>query len=190
MAPEILFKRDYSYESDFYALGVIIHELAIGRRPFEGKNRAEIREEILKREVELRQDDLPFGWSPLLADLINQLLKKNPGERLGHGGVQEIKGHRYFSEVKWKRLERKEIKPPYIPSVICEMKEYLDEISLFNQMNEQGSQENLFTIDRDTNERFKEYDYERDEAKKDKVHKVLKSNLKKNKRMSQRKILV
>jgi serine/threonine protein kinase len=189
MAPEILFKRDYSYDSDFYALGVIIFELAMGRRPFEGKNRAEIREEILKRDVQLTPDDLPFGWSPLLADLINQLLKKNPLERLGHGGVQEIKSHRYFAEVKWKRLERKEIKPPYIPSVICEMKEYLDEISLFNQMNEQNSQENIFAVDRETNERFKEYDYDRGSPGKEKIQKVLKSNLKKNKRMSQRKIL-
>jgi serum/glucocorticoid-regulated kinase 2 len=40
MAPEILFKKEYSYESDFYALGVIVYELAMGRRPYEGKNRA------------------------------------------------------------------------------------------------------------------------------------------------------
>jgi serine/threonine protein kinase len=44
MAPEILFKKDYSYESDFYALGAIIYELTMGKRPFEGKNRAEIRD--------------------------------------------------------------------------------------------------------------------------------------------------
>jgi hypothetical protein len=102
--------------------------------------------------------------------------------------VQEIKSHRYFSEVKWKRVERKEVKPPYIPSVICEMKEYLDEISLFNQMNEQGNQENQCMLDRETNDKFREYDYDR-MPKKDKIQKVLKSTLKKNKRMSQRKIL-
>lgn len=44
MAPEILFKKEYSYESDFYALGVIIYELTMGKRPYEGKNRAEIRD--------------------------------------------------------------------------------------------------------------------------------------------------
>lgn len=104
MAPEILFKKDYSYESDFYALGVIIYEITMGRRPFEGKNRAEIREEIMKRDIHLTQDDLPFGWSPHMADLINRLLKRNPTERLGRGGVQEIKSHRYFSEVRWKRV--------------------------------------------------------------------------------------
>lgn len=68
------------------------------------------------------------------------------------------------------------------------MKEYLDEISLFNQMNEQGSRENQFALDRETNDKFREYDYDR-EPRKDKVQKVLKPTLKKNKRMSQRKIL-
>lgn len=41
------------------------------------------------------------------------------------------------------------------------MKEYLDEISLFNQINEQNNQENMITIDKETNDRFIEYDYDR-----------------------------
>jgi len=39
------------------------------------------------------------------------------------------------------------VKPPFIPNVISEMKEFLDEIALFNQMNEQNNQENLDMID-------------------------------------------
>ena len=34
MAPEILFRRDYSYSSDYYSLGVMIHELVVGKRPY------------------------------------------------------------------------------------------------------------------------------------------------------------
>lgn len=77
MAPEILFRRDYSYSSDFYSLGVMIHELVLGKRPFEGKNRTEIREEMMRRDVNLTTSDLPPGWSPYLPDLINRLLAKN-----------------------------------------------------------------------------------------------------------------
>jgi len=44
MAPEILFKSDFSFESDFYSLGVVLFELALGRRPYLGKSRNEIRE--------------------------------------------------------------------------------------------------------------------------------------------------
>jgi len=51
MAPEILFKRNYSYQSDFYSLGVVIFELAMGKRPYSGKTRAEIREELSNKEI-------------------------------------------------------------------------------------------------------------------------------------------
>ena len=51
MAPEILFKRNYSYQSDFYSLGVVIFELAMGKRPYTGKTRNEIREELSNKEI-------------------------------------------------------------------------------------------------------------------------------------------
>jgi serine/threonine protein kinase len=69
-------------------LGVIVYELAMGKRPYEGKNRAEIRDEIMKKNVVLTEDDIPFGWSPSLCDLINGLLRKNPTERLGFKGAK------------------------------------------------------------------------------------------------------
>ena len=60
----------------------------MGKRPYEGKNRAEIRDEIMRKDIELTQEDIPFGWPPSLCDLINKLLKKNPSERLGINGVK------------------------------------------------------------------------------------------------------
>ncbi len=78
MAPEILFKRNYSYQSDFYSLGIVIFELALGKRPYSGKTRNEIREELSNKEICLADFELPEGYSPHLADLINKLLKKNP----------------------------------------------------------------------------------------------------------------
>jgi len=34
MAPEVLCKQMHSYEVDFYAIGIIAHELMLGRVPF------------------------------------------------------------------------------------------------------------------------------------------------------------
>lgn len=51
MAPEILFRSSYSYESDFYSLGVVLFELMMGHRPYSGKSRSEIRDELVNKEI-------------------------------------------------------------------------------------------------------------------------------------------
>lgn len=102
---------------------------------------------MIRRDIWLTKDDLPAGWSPELADLINSLLEKNQSERLGHRGIQEIKQHSYFAGFKWHKFAKKELKPPFIPNVISEMKEYLDEIAMFNHLNGQNDQENIPEID-------------------------------------------
>lgn len=53
-------------------------------------------------------------------------------ERLGRGGVAELKEHPFLKCVKWSKLQAKELKPPFIPNVVCETQNYLNEISLFN----------------------------------------------------------
>ena len=42
---------------------------------------------MVKRDICLTANDLPQGWSPHLADLINRLLVKNQSDRLGYNGV-------------------------------------------------------------------------------------------------------
>lgn len=43
MAPEILARKNYSYSVDYYALGIIMHECILGKRPYSGRTRKEIR---------------------------------------------------------------------------------------------------------------------------------------------------
>lgn len=43
MAPEVMCRQNHSFEVDYYALGVILYELMMGRRPYVGKTRKEIR---------------------------------------------------------------------------------------------------------------------------------------------------
>lgn len=51
MAPEVMTSQNHSYEVDYYALGVIIHELMLGRRPYVGCDRKAIREQILAKQA-------------------------------------------------------------------------------------------------------------------------------------------
>lgn len=50
-------------------------------------------------------------------DFIRGLLQRDPHERLGYNGFQEVKQHAWFKDIEWDKLLRKEIKPPYKPIV-------------------------------------------------------------------------
>lgn len=49
MAPEVMCKMNHSYAVDFYAIGVIAYECMLGRRPYNGKHRKDIRLAILEK---------------------------------------------------------------------------------------------------------------------------------------------
>ena len=61
MAPEILCRQNHSMTADYFALGVIIYEFMTGLRPYTGKNRKEIRDAVLAKQVHLNIEDIPEG---------------------------------------------------------------------------------------------------------------------------------
>ena len=66
-------RRPHSFTADYYALGVIAYELMLGRRPYVGANRKEIKDQILSKQVSVKLDQLPFKWSPFSLDFINRV---------------------------------------------------------------------------------------------------------------------
>ena len=76
---------------DYFALGVIAHEFMFGKRPYTGKSRKEIRDQIFAKQIFLKKSDLPEGWSVEAADFINKLLQRKPANRLGLHGPGEVK---------------------------------------------------------------------------------------------------
>lgn len=112
MSPEVMLRKNHSIETDYFALGVIAYECMTGRRPYVGRSRKEIREQILIRQIQLKKSDVPQGWSLEAADFINKLIQRNPKERLGCNGPQEIKNHSWLCNVEWKKiLEKKFLSP-------------------------------------------------------------------------------
>ena len=63
MAPEVMTKQNHSYEVDYYALGVIIYELMLNRRPYQGRDRRSIREQILAKQAIIKKGEIPDEWS-------------------------------------------------------------------------------------------------------------------------------
>lgn len=56
-------KQNHSYEVDYYALGVIVFELMMGKRPYMGRDRKSIREQIMAKQTAIKKDEIPEGWS-------------------------------------------------------------------------------------------------------------------------------
>jgi len=115
MAPEILNRQRHGVAVDYFALGVIMYEFMIGRRPYLGRNRKEIKEFMMARQVKLVKSQVPAGWSLEAVDFINKLLVRSPEERLGFSGPQEIKNHNWLRDFPWKLLLEKKIDSPYKP---------------------------------------------------------------------------
>ena len=56
MAPEILAKRGYSYQIDWWSLGVCAYELIFGRRPFRGRTNSDLTHSIVKDSLRFPED--------------------------------------------------------------------------------------------------------------------------------------
>ena len=123
MAPEIILKLGCSYPVDFFALGVIGYEFMLGRRPYYGRNRREIKDWILSYQAKINFNRIKKGWSDNSRDFINKLIIRRPIKRLGYSGINEIKSHPWLKDINWDLLKDKKIKAPYIPK---EGKEYFD----------------------------------------------------------------
>ena len=117
MAPEVMCRMNHGYEADYYALGVICYESMLGRRPYNGKSRKEIRDQILAKQVLVKAEEVPRGWSPESVDFINGLIQRKPSRRLGFNGIQELFEHPWLKDFNWKSLEEKKTQPPFTPNV-------------------------------------------------------------------------
>nr|GLL26774.1 phototropin-2-like [Ipomoea trifida] len=99
IAPEIITGAGHSSAIDWWALGILIYEMLYGRTPFRGKNRQKTFANILNKDL-----TFPSSVPVSLAgrQLINALLNRDPGSRLGsNGGANEIKQHPFFRGIKW-----------------------------------------------------------------------------------------
>ena len=81
MSPEQTSGRPLDHRTDIFSLGVVLHEMATGRRPFEGTSSAELVSAILRDappSVTDARPDLPGD----LARIIRRCLEKDPSHRV------------------------------------------------------------------------------------------------------------
>lgn len=115
MAPEVLCRRNHSYSVDYYALGVIMYECMVGRRPYLGKTRKEIKEQVLAKQTLIKPNEVFGSWSAEAMHLCNSLIQRKRVRRLGENGPAEIKNHPFFKGFRWDYLAQSKLKAPFIP---------------------------------------------------------------------------
>ena len=113
VAPEVLNKKGYNQNIDWWSVGVIFFEMLVGYAPFCSKETTEVCYKILHWEKYL---EIPkkVKISKEAEDLIRKLIN-NSNERLGKNGVDEIKKHPFFNDIDWDNI--KNLKPPFIPQL-------------------------------------------------------------------------
>ncbi|CAK5272194.1 unnamed protein product [Mycena citricolor] len=94
MSPAQVQGTPYSFDADVYALGVVVHQLATGQMPS-----AETPELLATVDTDL-------------AGVIRGLLDHNRDTRLT---IAQLKEHRYFSNVNWKKMARHQVPAPWSP---------------------------------------------------------------------------
>ena len=113
VAPEVLKKKGYGKEIDWWSLGIIFYEMLIGYAPFCSKETNDVCYKVLHYENYLSFPN-KIKISDCAKDLILKLITDS-NFRLGKNGSEEIKKHPFFKGVNWKKI--KDMKPPFIPNL-------------------------------------------------------------------------
>ncbi|XP_055301240.1 cGMP-dependent protein kinase 1 isoform X2 [Sitodiplosis mosellana] len=111
VAPEIILNKGHDRAVDYWALGVFIHELLVGKPPFRGKDHMKTYNLILRGiDVVTFAQKIPKSAQ----HLIKGLCRQTPTDRLGYQkkGIAEIKKHAWFEGFQWDKLEDRTLTAP------------------------------------------------------------------------------
>jgi cGMP-dependent protein kinase len=117
VSPEIILNKGHDQAADYWALGIYICELMLGRPPFQASDPMKTYTLILKGIDALDIPNRRIGKTATA--LVKKLCRDNPGERLGSGsgGVNDIRKHRWFMGFDWEGLRTRALKAPIVPKV-------------------------------------------------------------------------
>jgi serine/threonine protein kinase len=119
MAPEVLNGQEYGYSADWWAAGVLLHELLTGASPFGERSLSELCS--LLRDPQLQIElDMDGEVDGLARDLTEKLLVVDAASRLGSSPERDatsdsvsVMGHPFFGDICWTSLEKKQLEAPF-----------------------------------------------------------------------------
>ncbi|TFK40032.1 kinase-like domain-containing protein [Crucibulum laeve] len=120
MAPQVVGRKGYSWQIDWWSLGVTAYELLFHKRPFDGRSAEKMTQSILKDPLRF-PEDVERRCSPEGVMALKGFIERDATLRLGcrpHGqGIEDIHDHPWFASIDWDLLESKGCQPPFVPDM-------------------------------------------------------------------------
>lgn len=101
LSPEMLTSKGVSYPADIFGVGLLIYELKTGIPAFYSLSSNKLFERISNVNIDFKNKKIEKDC----LDLLKKLLVKDEKLRLS---IKEIKQHKYFSNLDWEKVKRKE----------------------------------------------------------------------------------
>mmetsp|Transcript_18344 Transcript_18344/g.36525 ORF Transcript_18344/g.36525 Transcript_18344/m.36525 type:complete len:801 (+) Transcript_18344:141-2543(+) len=118
LAPEIILSKGHDKGVDFWAYGVLIFELMVGRSPFYSYGSDQV--SLFKRIVQVKYSFPPGGIvNDVSQDIIQRLIVRRQANRLGCLARADIdvRDHGFFMGIESENLLEKKIQAPWVPSL-------------------------------------------------------------------------
>ena len=137
LAPETIEHRGHGVTVDWWALGILVHEMLIGNPPFFDDNPYNLYQKILKCQF-----TLPDFLHRHASSVIRALLNPDPSQRLGsrvtatQGDADALKAEKWFRGVDFDMVESREIPAPWVPEIDRE-----DDVSNYDEYPDSGPPE-------------------------------------------------
>lgn len=118
LSPEIIMSKGHDKSCDYWAFGVLVYELLVGKSPFYRSGSSQI--DMFKRIVMVAYE-VPIYVDFRAKAMIKKLLTRRQAKRLGNlaNGVIDIKRDDWFSGsgIDFRLIRRKEVDAPWVPKV-------------------------------------------------------------------------
>jgi CRP-like cAMP-binding protein len=118
LAPEIILSKGHDKGVDYWAFGVLIYEMLVGRSPFYSYGTDQV--SLFKRIVQVKYSFPPGGIvNEVAQDLIQRLIVRRQANRLGclARGEMDIRDHSWFAIIDVEKLLKRKIPAPWIPKI-------------------------------------------------------------------------
>mmetsp|Transcript_15804 Transcript_15804/g.17671 ORF Transcript_15804/g.17671 Transcript_15804/m.17671 type:complete len:823 (+) Transcript_15804:160-2628(+) len=118
LAPEIILSKGHDKGVDYWAFGVLIYEMLVGRSPFYSYGTDQV--SLFKRIVQVKYSFPPGGIvNEMAQDLIQRLIVRRQANRFGclARGDMDIRDHSWFNVIDVDKLLHKKVPAPWVPRI-------------------------------------------------------------------------